>query len=114
MSLLLPWPPRILSPNARAHWSKRSRAAKKYRGDCYVLTKAAGLKMLGERAALVIEFLPPDHRRRDDDNLIAAFKSGRDGIAQALGIDDRQLVTRATISTETTKGGAVRVTLEVI
>lgn len=112
MPLMLPWPPRELSPNARVHWAKRSRAAKKYRAGCGMLARAAGLKMPSERAILAIEFIPPDRRHRDDDNLIAAFKAGRDGIAQWLGIDDRQLVTRAEISKNITPGGAVLVTLE--
>ena len=61
------------------------------------------------RALLSLEFIPPDRRRRDDDNCIAAFKSGRDGVAQALGIDDSRFVTQLQISAETIKGGAVRV-----
>jgi len=61
------------------------------------------------RALLSLEFIPPDRRRRDDDNCIAAFKSGRDGVAQAMGIDDSRFVTQLQISAETIKGGAVRV-----
>ncbi|KPB75963.1 Uncharacterized protein AC505_3618 [Pseudomonas syringae pv. maculicola] len=63
------------------------------------------------RALLSLEFIPPDRRRRDDDNCIAAFKSGRDGVAQALGIDDSRFVTQLQISAETVKGGAVRVSI---
>ena len=37
---------------------------------------------------LWVDFYPPDKRRRDDDNVIAAFKAGRDGLADALRIDD--------------------------
>lgn len=40
---------------------------------------------------LSLTFCPPDRRKRDDDNLVAAFKAGRDGIAQAMGIDDHRL-----------------------
>ena len=32
---------------------------------------------------LWVDFYPPDKRRRDDDNVIAAFKAGRDGLADA-------------------------------
>ncbi len=35
-----------------------------------------------------IDFFPPNRARRDDDNAIAAFKAGRDGIADALKVDD--------------------------
>lgn len=45
-----------------------------------------------DRILLRLRFYPPStHRRRaDDDNLCAAFKAGRDGLAEALGIDDQR------------------------
>jgi crossover junction endodeoxyribonuclease RusA len=108
-TLLLPWPPKILSPNARAHWATKSKAAKAYRSACFLLCTQAGIITPAARALLSLEFIPPDRRRRDDDNCVAAFKSGRDGVAQALGIDDSRFVTQLQISPETIKGGAVRV-----
>lgn len=108
-TLLLPWPPKVLSPNARAHWATKSKAAKAYRSACFLLCVQAGLVVPADRALLSLEFIPPDRRRRDDDNCVAAFKSGRDGVAQALGIDDSRFVTQLQISNETIKGGAVRV-----
>jgi crossover junction endodeoxyribonuclease RusA len=107
--LMLPWPPKVLSPNARAHWATKSRAAKAYRAACFLLCRQAALAVPAGRALLSLEFIPPDRRRRDDDNCIAAFKSGRDGVAEALGIDDSRFVTQLQISAETIKGGAVRV-----
>lgn len=80
--LMLPWPPKVLSPNARTHWATKSRAAKSYRNTCYLLCLQAALPVPKGRALLSLEFIPPDRRRRDDDNCIAAFKSGRDGVAQ--------------------------------
>ena len=109
IDLMLPWPPKVLSPNARSHWATKSRAAKTYRYACFLLCRQAGLSAPKGRALLSLEFIPPDRRRRDDDNCIAAFKSGRDGVAQALGIDDSRFVTQLQISSETIKGGAVRV-----
>lgn len=38
-----------------------------------------------------ITFCPPDRHHRDDDNMIGSLKSGRDGMAAALRIDDRML-----------------------
>jgi len=105
--IVLPWPPSVLSPNARAHWSKKSRAAKSYRRDCYLLTRAAGVVAPDSaRISLIIEFCPPDRRHRDDDNMNAAFKSGRDGIADALGINDSRFVTTVSVG-EPVRGGAV-------
>lgn len=39
------------------------------------------------------EILGPKQRAMDDDNLIAAMKPYRDGIALALGINDKRMVT---------------------
>jgi len=107
----LPWMPKELSPNARGHWSKRAKAAKAYRLECFILAKGAGVKAPEGRVALSIEFVPPDARRRDDDNCLAAFKAGRDGLADALGIDDSRFVTTLWLSGEPVKGGMVRVTI---
>lgn len=103
----LPWPPKELSPNARMHWARKGRIAKKYRDDCYFLTIASGAKASADEFILDIEFIPPDRRKRDDDNCLASFKAGRDGIADALGIDDNRFRTLLTVSREPVKGGKV-------
>lgn len=110
-SLTLPWPPKVLSPNARAHWATRSRAAKKYRSTCKLLTLMHGARAPEGRVLLSLVFCPPDARRRDDDNCVAAFKSGRDGLADALRIDDSRFVTSFEMG-EPVKGGAVVVRIE--
>lgn len=109
--IVLPWPPRELSPNARVHWSVRAAKAKRYRADCSLLARVANIQAPEGQILLSLEFVPPDRRARDDDNLIAAFKAGRDGIADALGIDDKRFVTQFRMSTDTTKGGEVRVSV---
>jgi crossover junction endodeoxyribonuclease RusA len=98
--LVLPWPPKELSPNARVHWSVRSKKAKACREIAYWETKrlmAAGawqnLPAEG-KIELHLDFYPPNRRPRDDDNLVASFKAFRDGIADALGIDDKRFKTR--------------------
>ena len=108
--ILLPWPASALSPNARGHWSQKSRAAKSYRMQCFLFAKKAGLVAPAGRILLQLEFLPSSRRRRDDDNLLASFKAGRDGLADALGIDDSLFVSQVQIG-EVYPGGAVRVTL---
>lgn len=107
--LVLPWPPKELSPNARVHWSKRAKAAKAYRHACYVLTKQAKLSFpeSAKGLHLWIDFYPPNRIRRDDDNLLSAFKAGRDGIADALGIDDRSFVSHPLVKADI--GGMVKV-----
>ncbi len=111
--LVLPWPPKELSPNARKHWAVRSRIAKRYRITCRLLAMQAGISApITEKILLSLEFVPADRRHRDDDNLVASFKAGRDGLADALGIDDNRFVTQFRLSDETTKGGAVRVLVQ--
>ncbi len=39
---------------------------------------------------LTITFVMPDKRLRDTDNCLAAAKAGLDGMADALGVNDRQ------------------------
>ncbi|MCU9528752.1 RusA family crossover junction endodeoxyribonuclease [Pseudomonas mosselii] len=112
MELTLPWPPAACSPNARVHWSRKSKAAKTYRYACFLLARQAGIQAPKGDALLMLEFVPPDRRRRDDDNLLAMFKAGRDGLADALGIDDNVFATQIRVSKETIKGGAVRVRIE--
>lgn len=59
---------------------------------------------------LDIKFYPPDARRRDLDNMLASIKSGIDGIADALEVNDQRFAFR--ISREApTKGGKVVVSL---
>jgi len=85
----LPWPSPALSPNARGHWGVKARAVKRYRHDAAALARAAGCRKLAcDRLAVAVTFYPPDRRQRDTDNMLASIKSGLDGIADALGVDD--------------------------
>lgn len=109
--LVLPWPPKELSPNSRTHWRKKSPITKAYKQACWALCKEAGItapKVEG-RLHLWLTFCPPDRRHRDDDNMIASFKAGRDGLALALGIDDKRFICHPFVSD--TIGGMVKVTI---
>ncbi|WP_430415799.1 endodeoxyribonuclease RusA [Marinobacter adhaerens] len=100
LEIVLPWPPKALNPNARGHWSKKAKAAEMYRYTCRVMAREVinkgrwDLKPLrdlveaGGQIHVFLDFCPPNRRARDDDNIIAAFKAGRDGLADALKIDD--------------------------
>lgn len=89
LTLTLPWPPTALSPNARQHWSQLAKAKKKYRADCAWQAKSQGAKpMDADRLHLTLTFLPPTRRAYDLDNLLARMKSGLDGLADVLGVDD--------------------------
>ncbi|WP_425070675.1 hypothetical protein [Sagittula sp. S175] len=108
LSVTLPWPPHELSPNFRT----RSRTLvplrrKQYRKACAEaawtlgVTPARGLRL--DR----IVFHPPTAARHDDDNLVARFKAGRDGLAQAMGVDDATFNGVPTAIGAIVKGGAV-------
>lgn len=105
----LPWPSKELSPNARCHWAVKARAVSAYRKECCSLARAAKMTAPdSERLMLQIEFFPPTRRGVDDDNALAAFKAGRDGLADALRINDRRFVTQISVSETPIKGGLVR------
>lgn len=109
--IILPWPPVALSPNARLHWSALAKAKKAYRTECFYQARHAGIAagMFGKDAKVHVslEFYPPDRRHRDEDNMLASMKSGLDGLADALGIDDRHFKT--TFEVAATIDGMVKV-----
>lgn len=89
----LPWPPQELKPNWRGHWAAKARKVKQYRQWAYTLTRDATPEQFfgyKGKAQVQCEFCAPDHRLRDEDNLVATMKSGFDGIADRLGINDRK------------------------
>jgi crossover junction endodeoxyribonuclease RusA len=115
MIVTLPWPPKELNPNARVHWAQLAKAKKAYRRACWLMTLQQ-CKLVptfpGEDAIrLAITFVPPDRRARDDDNLLAAFKAGRDGLADAWGVDDGRFVVTVRLDCENI-GGLVRVEVQ--
>lgn len=108
--LILPWPSAHLSPNARSHWRMRHRAAKRGKQEGFIVARAAGLvpgAMPAGEIHLQIEFYPPTRRLPDDDNMLARFKAYRDGIALALGVDDRAFVSHPRVMDEPRSGGQV-------
>jgi crossover junction endodeoxyribonuclease RusA len=97
--ITLPWPDKRLLPNARVHWAAKAPVTKKARHDaCYATYEAAGAGMRelrgratkADKIELEVRFYPPDRRRRDDDGMVGSFKAYRDGIADALGLDDNK------------------------
>jgi crossover junction endodeoxyribonuclease RusA len=103
--VVLPWPPKELSPNSTLHWSKKAKKKKEYRTACWALSLEAGLKAPeGDgKIELEITFCPPDKRHRDADNMVAAIKSGLDGIADALKVNDKRFLPKF-IFTESVMG----------
>jgi len=112
----LPWPGPLLSPNSRPHWAALARAKKAYRSRCRAIGQGQGLSIVKNAAKAVLvhlEFIPPDKRARDWDNLVASMKSGLDGLADAMGVDDSKWRLSFDVAGETVKGGLVVVRVEV-
>jgi len=111
MMIELPWPDRLLHPNSRPHWAQLAKAKKAAREQAFWLVKQTGLvhEFPDGTLHLWIEFYPPDRRKRDDDGLLSSMKAARDGIADALGIDDSRFVSHPRIHHDCVrKGGVVR------
>lgn len=107
-TITLPWPSSALSPNTRQHWSALARAKKAYRAACAWTAKEQGAGRIdAQRLHLTITFYPPNRRAHDLDNCLARLKSGLDGLADVLGVDDKHWTL--TISKADTVGGFVRV-----
>lgn len=91
MRLVLPWPPSVLTPNARIHHMALHRAKKTYARMCQGLALEAGLHLYSwpDEIPMRITLCDPTGRvKRDDDNAKAAFKAGRDAVAKAMRVDD--------------------------
>lgn len=108
MILTLPWPPTGLSPNARTHWAKLAKLKKRYRHACAVTAQSQGARLIkAEKLHLGITFHAPTRRAFDLDNALARIKSGLDGLADVLGVDDSKWTL--TIAKGDSVGGFVRV-----
>lgn len=120
MKIELAWPDRRLSPNARVHWRAKIDPKKEARlAGAWATFTTTGFqevrKRLSEDDELIpakITFYPPDKRWRDDDNIIGSFKHARDGISEALGINDRRLRPEYFFG-ESKKPGSVTVEISV-
>ena len=114
LTIVLPWPDSGLSPNARKHWAAKGKVTRTARLEAYYLTRAAMGKATDWKPSdiPVVETVlsPPDNRRRDLDNMIAAGKAARDGIADAIGVDDSLWQLRFRRG-EAVRGGKVTITI---
>ena len=115
IEVVLGWPPSDLSPNKRLHWAKLASAKKQYRQKCNSVAKEQLKKFkkvtenIPERLVLEMTFIPPDKRSYDRDNLVARMKSGIDGLADALKINDKRFNTVISTMDQDYLGGFVRI-----
>jgi hypothetical protein len=97
LTVVLPWPSVDLSPNSRNKWAmiRAKKAAKNY-ALTYTKSLMGPLRIvpgswLGP-VTIQYTFHPAMNRARDDDNFANRMKAARDGIAEALGINDTKFV----------------------
>ena len=99
--------------NQRVHWGKRARRAKKQREAARMFVRIARRYLPKVRsAAVTLTRIAP--RSLDSDNLASAMKAVRDGVADALGIDDGSSLLEWRYAQERGKPGeyAVRVVIQ--
>ena len=91
MKIELPFPAKILWPNGRGHHMRKHKAAKTHKGWARAAALAERARAPeGQSLHLVVTF----HCKKsgplpDKDNASGSIKAYQDGIAWALGVDDR-------------------------
>ena len=113
MRIELPFPNGKLSPNRAkgVHWVATHHLKKYEFSNAYTLTKQAMNCETMNGVGLTITYHEPDRRNRDLDNMLAASKSAIDGMASALGVNDKNFNPITIIRGEVVKGGLMVVTL---
>ena len=115
ITLALPYPPTAITPNARrgeSRWAAiaKSKAVKRHREIATVTMRAAMHQMLSTDVftGYSLAHFFPTMAFRDDDNADGSCKAYRDGIATALGMDDKKL-KKCLLSTFAKDAGCPRV-----
>jgi crossover junction endodeoxyribonuclease RusA len=106
ITLSLPWPDRVISSNGRANRYKKARKVKEARGYAYWVAKEAKVSPWPS-ASLEFTYHPPS-QRGDVHNVASGLKAYIDGIAEAMGVDDRKFTVQyPTRFSESKKGGEI-------
>lgn len=74
------------SANLREHWAAKARRVKKQREAARLFLSQTDLTRFRMSAEVTLTRIAP--RRLDGDNCASALKGIRDGVADALGVDD--------------------------
>ena len=93
MIVKLPFPDATMFPNRKngRFWAATNKIKELQKDEAYWLTKKAGKFVEPEgNIPLSLLFLTPDKRHRDTDNMLAAAKHILDGMAEALGVNDKR------------------------
>jgi crossover junction endodeoxyribonuclease RusA len=95
MIITLPFPDMRLSPNRKngTHWTvtqKHKKIARETGYNAAILASQGQMLNPDIEYQVNITFYHPTKRKQDIDNMLSAFKATIDGVAKALGIDDKQ------------------------
>lgn len=94
MKISLPWPTKELSGHAEGHWRKKARATKQARNAAHWIALSAKVPRW-PTASLTFTFHPPARGGLPDvQNMPGRCKAFIDGIASAMGCDDRKFRPR--------------------
>jgi hypothetical protein len=108
--IALPWPSSALAGHSDKHYRVMRPIIKRHREWAYAATKAANVTVPPEGDILVIvRFLPPDNRG-DRINFPNRMKAYFDGIADALGVNDKRFLPQYLFE-QPNQPGEVQVTI---
>jgi len=83
--MIVAWQVKLIgSQNAREHWRARAKRVKSERGTAALLCRA--LEPTQWPVTVLLTRIGP--RKLDSDNVAGCLKAVRDGVADALGVDD--------------------------
>lgn len=103
----------VSEANAHQHWRERQRRAKEHRHTASWMARAALAKAVSIVWPAKVTMTRVSPRELDDDNLAGALKHVRDGIADALGMNDRDPRIHWAVAQRQDSGGySVEVTIE--
>jgi crossover junction endodeoxyribonuclease RusA len=96
--------------NVREHWATRAKRSKAQRqAAALVVRSAIRYERWVPGARIRVRLTRIGKRRLDSDNLAGGFKAVRDGVADAVGIDDGSARYEWEYAQETGKEYAVRI-----
>ena len=89
-NIVLPYPPPELNPNKRLHWAKKIKLKNDQKTIGFIAAKTIKEKLGDQDIELSLVFFPKDNRHYDLDNALSNSKAVLDGLAQGLGVNDKQ------------------------
>lgn len=116
-TVVAPWPPHVMSPNARIHWRRLAAFKAKYKSACMTAFMGQGLRSMklpeGQILNVTMVFTPQVSRGHDSDNLIARSKHLLDALKDVIRHDDQYFrIQPITILPADRKAAGVAITVE--